>query len=170
LGGVKLSTNTKAKEGYRCKSNSQPKWSASEGKKYLEKELKDATSSFHKMNIKDIHASNRCFNAYQLDNLRTNFRNLKSKIGATNERVEFDNRAVSVHKINYPPPTTSHGGYPHWNRHPAKKHLEDDVCDGTANKMLPQALRDTRQSYKEILRRRNKGGLLFGLKNETGRE
>lgn len=133
LGGVKSSTNTKAKEGYCCKSNSQY-----------------ATSRFHKMNIKDIHASDHHFNVYQLDNLRTNFCNLKSKIGATNERVEFDNRAVSAHKINYPRPTTTHGGYPHWNGHPAKKHLEDDVCDGTADKMLPQALRDTRQSYKEF--------------------
>lgn len=146
--GVKSSTNTK--EGNRGKSNSQPKWSASEGKKYLEEELKDATSRFHNMNINDIHASDRRFNVYPLDNFRTNFRNLKKKIDATNERVEFDNRAVSAHKINYPRPTTTHVGYPHWNGHPAKKHLEDDVRDGTADKMRPQALRDTRQSYKEF--------------------
>jgi hypothetical protein len=42
------------------------------------------------------------------------------------------------------------GGYPHWNGHPAKQHLEDDVYNGTADTMLPSQLRMTRRLYQDF--------------------
>lgn len=78
------------------------KWATSEGKKYLEKELKDASSHFHNMSIKDIHESNDCFRKFPLKNFKTNYTNLKQKIEATAARVEFDNKAVQEHKKKYP--------------------------------------------------------------------
>jgi hypothetical protein len=41
-------------------------------------------------------------------------------------------------------------GYPHWNNHPAKQHLEDDVYNGIADTMIPSQLRMTRRSYQDF--------------------
>ncbi len=56
------------------------KWEKSNGKKMLEKELWDANSCFHSMNIKDIHSSNAHFSVYPLKNFTTNYKNLKKNV------------------------------------------------------------------------------------------
>jgi len=125
-------------------------WKVSEGKKYLERELKDDGSHLHQMSIKDIHSSDNRFSVYPLKNFTTNFRNLKKRIEATRARVELDNKNVSEHKKMYPRGPKTKRGYPHWNGHPAKAKLVKDVRNGTAEKMLPSKLRETRKSYKEF--------------------
>ena len=77
-------------------------------------------------------------------------KNFKKRIDATNLRVEFDNRAVLLHKAIYQRPPKTHRNYPHWNGHPAKKYLEDDVRNGIADIMAPKSLRGTREPYKDF--------------------
>ncbi len=125
-------------------------WKKSDGKKLLEKELWDVSSRYHSMSIKDIHASNERFSAYPLKNFSANFKSLKKKLDQLRVQVEFDNQAVSEHKKSYPQSPTTKQGYPHWNDHPAKEHLEDDVHNGIANTMLPSELRMTRLTYQEF--------------------
>ncbi len=125
-------------------------WKNSDGKKLLKKELWDASSCYHRMSIKDIHASNERFSAYPYKNFSANFKNLKKKIDQLREQVEFDNQAVSKHKKLYPRSPTTKRGYPHWDNHPAKEHLEDDVHNGIANTMPPRELRMTRLIYQEF--------------------
>ncbi len=72
------------------------------GKKLLKKELWDVSSRYHSMSIKDIHASDERFSAYQLKNFTTNFRSLKKKVDELRVQVHFDNLAVSQHKKMYP--------------------------------------------------------------------
>lgn len=132
------------------KGTSQNKWKTSEGKKFLEKELHDASSRFHQMSIKEIHASDHRLSVHPINNFTTNFKNLKKKLYLTNQRVEFDNRAVSEHKMTFCRTPKTKGGYPHWDGHPSKKYLEDDVQDGTADRMAPRELRKTRECYKEF--------------------
>lgn len=150
VGDFKSTSASSRKEPIRNESKQQPTWKGSQGKIYLERELRDVSSRFHTMSIKEIHASDRCFSLYPLKNFTTNFNNLKRRIAETNARVEFDNRAVSEHKRNFSRPHTTHGGYQHWNGHSAKKQLEDDVRDGIADKMTPQELWNQRDVYKEI--------------------
>ena len=126
------------------------KWEKSEGKKRLKKELWDANSRFHNMSTKEIHASDRCFSVYPLKNFTTNLRNLKKKIEATKAHVEFDNKAVAEQKRLFPRKPNTKRGYPHCFGRPAKEDLEDDVRDGTAEKMWPRKLRMTRLSYQEF--------------------
>jgi hypothetical protein len=122
------------------------------GKKKFEKELHaDASSCFHQMGIKEIHASDHRLSVHPINNFTTNFKNLKKKLYLTNQRVEFDNRAVSEHKMTFCRTPKTKGGYPHWDGHPAKKYLEDDVQDGTADKMAPRELRKTENVTKNFL-------------------
>ena len=126
------------------------KWATSKAKQYLEKELKDANSRFHKMSIDAIHAEIDCFRRFPLKNFKTNYKNLKTKIEATAARVEFDNKAVQEHKIKYPRQPTTKKGHPHWDTHPAKVDLENDVRDGTANIKAPMDLWITKKSYQQF--------------------
>jgi hypothetical protein len=66
-------------------------------------------------------------------------------------QVDFDNQAVSQHKKSYPPLPNTKQGYPHWNSHPAKQHLEDNVYNRTADTMLPSQLRMIRGLYQDFL-------------------
>jgi hypothetical protein len=126
------------------------KWSKSSGKKYLKEELWDMNSKFHTMNIKEMHQSDNRFKAYPLKNFTTNFKSLKNKVDGLREQVDFDNQAVLQHKELYPRSPNTKRGYPHWDDHPAKQQLEDDVFNGIADTMLPRQLRLTRQSYQEF--------------------
>ncbi len=123
-------------------------WKVSEGKKYLERELKDDGSHLHQKSIKDIHSSDNHFSVYPLKNFTTNFRNLKKRIEATRARVELDNKNVLEHKKMCLREPKTKRGYLHWNGHPAKAKLVKDVRNGTAEKMLPSKLQETRKSYK----------------------
>ena len=126
------------------------KWSKSSGKKYLQEELWDITSALHSMNIKEVHASDDRFNIYPLKNFTTNFKSLKNKVDGLRVQVNFDNQAVLQHKELYPRSPNTKRGYPHWDGHPAKQQLEDDVFNGIADTMLPKNLRLTRKSYQEF--------------------
>jgi hypothetical protein len=102
------------------------------------------------MTFKDIHASDERFSAYPLKNFSANFKSLKKKINQMRAQVEFDNQADSEQKKLHPQSPTTKQGYPHWNDHPAKEHLEDNVKNGIANTMLPSELRMTRLTYQEF--------------------
>ena len=125
-------------------------WKNSNGKKLLKKELWDVSSRYHSMSIKDIHASDECFSAYPLKKFSANFKSLKTKLDQLRAQVEFNNQAVSEQKKLFPRSPTTKRGYPHWNDHPAKVHLEDDVHNGIADTMLPRELRMTRLTYQEF--------------------
>jgi hypothetical protein len=126
------------------------KWEKSDGKKMLKKELWDVNSHFHGMNIKDTHSSDARFSVYPLKKFTTNYKNLKKNVNRLRVQVDFDNHAVSQHKKSYPHSSHTKRGYCHWNDHPAKQHLEDDVYNGIADTMLPSQLRMTRRSYQDF--------------------
>jgi hypothetical protein len=65
-------------------------------------------------------------------------------------QVDFDNQAVSQHPKLCPCSPTNIQGYSHWNDHPAKQDLEDDVSNGIAGKMLPSKLRMTQRCYQDF--------------------
>ena len=125
-------------------------WKNSDGKKFLRKELWDISSPYHSMSIKDIHSSDARFSVYPLKNFTTNFKNLKKKVDGLRVQVDFDDRAVLQHMKSYPRSSHTKRGYPHWNSHPAKQHLEDDVYNKIADTMLPSQLWMTRQSYQDF--------------------
>ena len=121
------------------------KWEKSDGKKMLKQELWDVNSSFHSMNIKDIHSSDARFSVYPLKNFTTNYKNLKKNVDGLRAQVDFDNHAVSQHKKSYPCSSHTKQGYPHWNDHPAKQHLEDDVYNGIADTNASKPIEDDPQ-------------------------
>ena len=82
--------------------------------------------------------------------ISANFKSLKKKLDQLRAQVEFNNQAVSEQKKLFPRSPTTKRGYPHWNDHPAKVHLEDDVHNGIADTMLPRELRMTRLTYQEF--------------------
>jgi len=102
------------------------------------------------MSIKDIHASDDRFSGYPLKNFKSNYKNLKKKIEEMTARVELDNKAVREHHKMYPRPSTTKRGYPHWDTHPAKEQLENDVRNGTANEKTPRELWMANDTYKEF--------------------
>ena len=118
--------------------------------KSLKKQLLDPNSPFHKMSAKEIHASDPRYNAFPFKNFTTNLRNLKTKIATTKAQVEFDDKAVADHQRLFPRKSVTKNGYPHWNKHPAKKHLEKDIRNGTAKSLCPKELRMTRSSYQKF--------------------
>jgi len=126
------------------------KWEKSDGKKFLKKELWNLDSAFQSMSIKNIHSSDPRFSVYPLKNYTTNFRNLKKKVDGLRVQVDFDEQAFSQHKKSYPRSSHMKRGYPHWNGHPAKEHLEDDVYNRIADTMPPSELRMTRTSYQDF--------------------
>ncbi len=103
----------------------------------LKKELWDVNSCFHSMNIKDIYSSNDHFSVYPLKNFTTNYKNLKKNVDGFRAQVDFDNLAVSQHKKSYPCSSHTKQGYPHWNDHLEKQHLEFDVYNRIADTMIP---------------------------------
>jgi hypothetical protein len=125
-------------------------WEKSDGKKILKKELWNVNFAFQSMSIKDIHSSYARFSVYPLKNFSTNFKNLKKKVDGLRVQVDFDEHAVAQHKKSYPRSSHTKQGYPHWNGHPAKEHLEDDVLNRIADTMLPSKLRMTQTSYQEF--------------------
>jgi len=131
-------------------SDKTVKWVKSEAKRCLKKQLLDPNSPFHKMSAKEVHASDPRYSTYPIKNFTTNLRNLKTKIATTKAQVEFDDKAVADHQQLFPRKSLTKRGYPHWNKHPAKKHLEDDVRDGTAKSLPPKELRMTRSSYQKF--------------------
>jgi hypothetical protein len=149
LPSVERAQTTQRKQPQPPKPTTE-KWATSEGKKYLEKELKDASSKFHKMSIEQIHATNNCFRGFPLKNFKTNYNNLKRRIEATAARVEFDNNAVREHAKKFPRQPKTNGGYPHWDTHQAKKDLERDVCNGIACLHTPRELWATNKFYQEF--------------------
>ena len=102
------------------------------------------------MSIKDIHSSDARFSVYPLKNFTTNFQNLKKKVDGLRAQVDFDDRAVSQHMKSYPQLSHKKRGYPHWNGHPAKQHLENDVYNKIVDTMLPSQLWMTRRSYQDF--------------------
>jgi hypothetical protein len=126
------------------------KWEKSNGKKMLKKELWDINSHFQSMNIKDIHSSDACLSVYPLKNFTTNYKNLKKNVNGLTAQVDFNNLAVSQHKKSYPSLSHTKQGYPHWNDHPEKQHLEDDVYNGIADTMIPSQLSMTHRSYQDF--------------------
>ena len=130
---------------------SPEKWQKSDGKKFLRKELWNLDSAFQSMSIRDIHSSDPRFSEYPLKNFTTNFKNLKKKVDGLRVQVDFDEQAVSQHRKSYPRSSHTKRGYPHWNGHPAKEHLEDDVYNRIADTMPPSKLRMTQTSYKDFL-------------------
>ncbi|KAL7554864.1 hypothetical protein ACHAWF_019046 [Thalassiosira exigua] len=102
------------------------------------------------MTVEEIHRSDPRFSVYLLKNFQLNLKILRGKIEATREQVQFDNNVVAKHKQLFPRDNLTTRGYPHWNGHQAKEDLEDDVRDGTADKMPPRKLWATRNTYQEF--------------------
>jgi hypothetical protein len=131
------------------------------------------------MSIRDIHSSDPCFIVYPLKNLTTNFKNLRKKVDGLRVQVDFDEQAVSQHKMSYPQSSHMKRGDPHWNGHPAKEHLEDDVYNRIADTMPPSELRMDDADFIPRLSARHflcpatcreteaEGANLFGLRRET---
>ncbi len=88
-------------------------WINSKGKKFLRKELRDVSSHYHSMSIKDIHASDVRFSVYPLKNFSANFKSLKMKLDGLRMQVEFDNRAVYEYTKMYPRTPNNEWAYPH---------------------------------------------------------
>jgi hypothetical protein len=147
-------------------------WINSEGKKFLKKELWDVSSRYHIMSIKEIHASDIHFSIYPLKNFSANFKSLKMKLDGLRMQVEFNNQVLYEHNKLYPQAPNNEWAYPHWNGHPAKEHLEDTICNGIVDKMLPSKPH-TKSSHKTFSvsrympRSRNRGSKPFRLQSKT---
>ncbi len=93
---------------------------------------------------------NARFSVYPLKNFTTNYKNLKNNVNGLRAQVDLDNLAISQHKKSYPHSSHTKWGYPHWNDHAAKQHLEDDVYNGIADTMIPSQLRMTRRLHQDF--------------------
>jgi hypothetical protein len=58
--------------------------------------------SFHRMKIKDMHASDEHFIVYPLKIFTINFKSLKKKVDELRVQADFNNQAVLQHKKMYP--------------------------------------------------------------------
>jgi hypothetical protein len=102
------------------------------------------------MNIKYIHSSDAHFSVYPLKNFTMNYKNLKKNVNGLRAQVDFNNLAISQHKKSYTCSSHTKQGYPHWNNHPAKQNLVDDVYNGVADTMIPSQLRMNHRSYQDF--------------------
>ncbi|KAL3779356.1 hypothetical protein ACHAW5_002949 [Stephanodiscus triporus] len=122
-----MEKNTAKEDG-----ESPVKWQKSDGKKFLRKGLWN------------LHSSDPHFSEYPLKNFTTNFKNLKKKVLNLMNRLFHSTRSLILDHLH------TKQGYPHWNRHPAKEHLEDDVYKRIADTMVPSELRMMQTSYQDF--------------------
>ncbi len=75
---------------------------------------------------------------------------MKEHLWAEKDQVELDDSLAKLHIRDWPRLHLNLRGYLHWNKHPAKELLKDDVANKLHDKMAPMELRKTSNEYMEF--------------------
>jgi hypothetical protein len=102
------------------------------------------------MKPSEVWASDEQLKHYDKNNFCLNLQSLKETIESNIKCIDFDNKALVSHNINYPPSKIINHGNVNMYRHPAKKLLELNVAEGKANEIKPAELKKKRPEYKDF--------------------
>lgn len=131
------------------KGGPKPKaWQHSDAKKDLKRALLDPTSSIHKMSLESVRRSDDRFGQYP--NFSKYYNDLKRQVQEEKIRVHDDDIAAEKYRQSNPRSHLNQRGYPHWDKHPAKKLLEVDVASNVHQDMTPIQLQRTNDAYKDF--------------------
>jgi hypothetical protein len=127
-------------------------WAKSKAKQLLAKLLADEASYIHgnEMDVVKIYNSDSLFKQYKIENFKTNYRNLASKIELERSCVEFDKQALAKEKQKFPRNEQTERGYKFWDGHEAQRLMREDVKEKRTIGMKPNDLRESRIEYKEF--------------------
>jgi hypothetical protein len=123
-------------------------WQYSNTKMKLKKDLLDKNSHIHDMSVNEIWNSNPLYKQYPL--FPKYYEDLKKQVEAEGKEAHLDDIKAEKHIKNNPRGTLNKRGYPHWDKHPAKKLLQVDVYRKLHEAMRPCELQKTRKEYKEF--------------------
>ena len=100
------------------------------------------------MTAQEIHNSNEHYKQYP--NFLKYYKDLKECVEAEIEQVKSDDIAAEQHLRNNPRKYNNKRGYPHWDKHAAKKLLETDVTNKLYERITPWQLQRRCDTYKEF--------------------
>ena len=123
------------------------KWQFSKAKSKLRKELVNKKSPIHNMSVNAIW-DDPLYKQYPM--FPKYYKELKKQVEAEGKEAHLDDIKAQKHITNNPREPLNKRGYPHWNKHPAKKLLQVDVYNKLHERMQPCDLRKMRKEYKDF--------------------
>ena len=124
------------------------KWQYSKAKLKLKKDLLDKNSHIHNMSVDEIWNSDPLYKQYPL--FPQYYNDLKKQVEAEGKEARLDDIKAEKHIKNNPRGRLNKRGYPHWNKHPAKKLLQVDIYNKLHERMQPRELQKMRREYKDF--------------------
>jgi hypothetical protein len=125
-------------------------WAKSRAKALARELLLDPNSYVHGMPSTHVHPLEELFSRYNRGNFASNFNSLKKAIEVERLAIEFESLGFEKEKSVFKRNPLNCRGQPFWDTHPAKKLLVDELKNGVHIGREPQAIRATRDEYKEF--------------------
>lgn len=127
-------------------------WRNSSAKAKLHSLFLDKTSYVHQVGAtaEQVHSSDPLFAKYNVQNFKTNYKNLKQSIETELMAIEFDHLTLQKHNSAFPRMALTNRGYPFWDTHPARRLLEADVKHGRLEGKKPSDVRKSNAVYQEF--------------------
>lgn len=126
------------------------KWKKSLAQSLLRQLINDERSRIHTMDANEIWESDPIFQQYPLDKFEEYVTTLKEADVNETEIAMMNEEEIWKEMLAYPRGELTDRGIPFWDTHDAKSLLDEDVRDGTADRLKPKELRETRQPYKKF--------------------
>ena len=182
--GAITATGNDQREQVTNNSVDKPKpetWRKSEAKKLLGKLLRNESSWVYGIlefdadrgineidTLEAIHYEEPLFGKCNIQNFKTNFKNLKARIDKDRKNSEFDQDALNKEKLKYPSLSMLQASHPRWNHSEAKSRMEEDVKAKKHLNMLPIDLRETRPEYLKFEKHIFRDILYAEVRKQTG--
>jgi hypothetical protein len=114
--------------------------------------LKDESSWIHAggMDVDAIYRSEKLFQEYKIENVRTNYRNLSAKILLEKDAINFDQEAFNKEKEKIQRRPLTERGYKFWDGDNAQRLMIEDAKVGRLEGMKPKEVWASRDEYKEF--------------------
>lgn len=113
----------------------------------------EALERLNKMTPEELWNSSSLFRRYPLNDFIKYEKKMRKAATEKLDIIREEEKAFKLHCAAFPRNAVNERGELYWDSHTAKKHLEEDVRSGKANKMAPAVLRSTRQEYMEFTKR-----------------
>ena len=126
------------------------KWKKSLGQSLLQRLINNERSKVHTMEADEIWNSEPIFQQYPFEKFEEYVTTLKAAAVKEKEIATINEEEIWKEILAYPRGYLTDRGLPFWDTHDAKSLLDEDVRDGTADRLKPKELRETRQPYREF--------------------
>ena len=151
----KSNTNTRVSNGKGDAKREVEPWKSrkkkSKGWDLLYKlRLHPNKSGISEMSQQEIWESSPLFKCYPFQAFQQYDRDMMKLVQKKRELIQQQREDYERDLADFPPSERTNRDEPFWNRHAAKKILEEDVKSGAANSMKPADLQNTRAEYQDF--------------------